>query len=246
MATLEFMWVKDRMNEPISSKTQPSSSEALSALKDGEAGEFELRRLLRDIDSEPELKEEWDRFQIIGSVMRGEFDGVGTDISSKVRESIGQEKPARAEGFWKKPLQQFAVAASMAAITLVAVQQFPSSNSVTEELSNMDVADNMYSDEPTVQFPTGIQPPTLSARTVSVSPSPSPSTSSVAIEVATEPDRLSTVLEHYPVNIPTFDENALRRHFDRALFEHSSNAASTAPQSAVPLARVPGLELEEE
>jgi len=46
--------------------------QSLSAVIDGEADAFELRRVLDELDRDPELRAAWDRYHLIGSVLRGE------------------------------------------------------------------------------------------------------------------------------------------------------------------------------
>jgi len=46
--------------------------QSLSAVIDGEADAFELRRVLDELERDPELRSTWDRYHLIGSVMRGE------------------------------------------------------------------------------------------------------------------------------------------------------------------------------
>jgi sigma-E factor negative regulatory protein RseA len=46
--------------------------QSLSAVVDGEADAFELRRVLDELDRDPELRATWDRYHLIGSVIRGE------------------------------------------------------------------------------------------------------------------------------------------------------------------------------
>lgn len=46
--------------------------ESLSAVIDGEADEFELRRVLDEVGKDVALQKSWDRYHLIGSVMRGE------------------------------------------------------------------------------------------------------------------------------------------------------------------------------
>ena len=215
-------------------------SEALSALKDGEISEFELRRLLKEIDSQPELRKEWANHHALSAVLRRDNPVRYADISRQVSDAIANEKPEAAKGAWKKLLQQFAAAASVAAVTLVAVQLIPDQGSAIQVADSADKGEsNIYQDEPMVQFPTGLNLPSLATRSVSTSPS------QVTLGSITEQSRPAD-MEQYPVTLNSFDEAVLRRHFDRVLFEHNSNAASAVSQSAVPLARVPGLELEQE
>ena len=46
--------------------------ESLSAVMDGEADEFEIRRVLNEAANDPELRGVWERFHLVRSVMRGE------------------------------------------------------------------------------------------------------------------------------------------------------------------------------
>jgi len=46
--------------------------ESLSAVIDGEADEFELRRVLDEVAKDPQLGLSWDRYHLIGSIVRGE------------------------------------------------------------------------------------------------------------------------------------------------------------------------------
>lgn len=58
--------------------------ESLSAIVDDEADEFELRRVLNELDKNPELKASWDRFHLIGSVMRREHSRRAIDLRERV------------------------------------------------------------------------------------------------------------------------------------------------------------------
>ena len=57
--------------------------EALSAVIDGEADEFELRRVLDEIGKDAALARSWERYHLIGAVMRGEH--VAGSISMRER-----------------------------------------------------------------------------------------------------------------------------------------------------------------
>ncbi len=56
--------------------------ESLSAAIDGEADEFELRRVFDEMNREPGLRTMWQRFHAIGALMRGEARG--KPLSSEV------------------------------------------------------------------------------------------------------------------------------------------------------------------
>ena len=53
--------------------------ESLSAVMDGEADEFEIRRVLNEAADDPELRGVWERYHLVRSVMRGEGRTRGAD-----------------------------------------------------------------------------------------------------------------------------------------------------------------------
>lgn len=119
-------------------------NDSLSALVDGEASEFEVRRLLDRMEQQSELGQKWQRYHLIRSAIRGERDTVHTDISAAVMARVsglpsdeyqpditnevtaavanGDTSP-RPGGFWK-PLVSMATAASVTAAVILGVQGF--------------------------------------------------------------------------------------------------------------------------
>ena len=61
--------------------------ESLSALVDGEADELEIRRVLNQSEHDDNLREQWGRYQLIGSVMRGEPAST-TDLSRGIMQAL--------------------------------------------------------------------------------------------------------------------------------------------------------------
>ncbi len=58
--------------------------ESLSAVMDGEADEFEIRRVLNEAAHDPELRGLWERFHLVHSVMRGEGRNLAvTNLSAR-------------------------------------------------------------------------------------------------------------------------------------------------------------------
>ncbi len=58
--------------------------ESLSAVIDGEADEFEIRRVLNEAAHDPELRGLWERFHLVRSVMRGEGRNLAvTNLSAR-------------------------------------------------------------------------------------------------------------------------------------------------------------------
>ena len=62
--------------------------ESLSANVDDEADEFELRRVLDEVNKNPELKAAWERYHLIGAVMREEVRGVDTNLRERVWSAL--------------------------------------------------------------------------------------------------------------------------------------------------------------
>lgn len=103
--------------------------ETLSALFDGEANEFETRRLLSELDTESCSK--WTRFQCIRDVAKNKSADCDYSISvlAAVSAIIADEPeieprlPVVKKDHWLKPLLGFATAASVAFIVVLGVQQ---------------------------------------------------------------------------------------------------------------------------
>ena len=92
--------------------------ESLSALLDNEADDLELRRLLKSIDSNPELAETWERYCLEQSLMH--------NPAARVQQQI-QNEPAlsvRGNSFsgWQQTFSKLAIAASVAVIFVFAFQ----------------------------------------------------------------------------------------------------------------------------
>ena len=65
--------------------------ERISALMDGEVSEFEARRVLKEIDQDPSLREYWINLQLSSAVLRGEsLSHQNRDVSTRVATSLLQ------------------------------------------------------------------------------------------------------------------------------------------------------------
>ena len=71
--------------------------ESLSAIIDDEADEFELRRVLDEMEKHAHLRETWDRYHLIGTYMRGEGAGRSADLRDKVWSALELENPESPE-----------------------------------------------------------------------------------------------------------------------------------------------------
>ena len=62
--------------------------QSLSAAIDDEADAFELRRVLDELGRDPELRILWDRYHLIGSVLRGDRKPVPSDLRERVWHAL--------------------------------------------------------------------------------------------------------------------------------------------------------------
>ena len=125
-----------------------SRFEKVSALMDGELGD--VRKESERMESDPELLERWDRYSLIADLMKGEDVAVPqTDLAADFDRALSEEAvymspssfhkggaaagakksaaAANEESFWVRGLRKvagFAIAASVAAVTIVSVQQY--------------------------------------------------------------------------------------------------------------------------
>jgi sigma-E factor negative regulatory protein RseA len=111
--------------------------EQISAFVDGELPEHETGLLLRRLERDRELQQAYARFVVMGAVMRREPLGNRTNsLAQRVRTAVAQEnagggfkgsRPAlRRPGRWMKALAGAAVAATVAAVAILGVQQLQS------------------------------------------------------------------------------------------------------------------------
>ena len=109
-------------------------NESLSALMDGEVNELELRRLLKHVEQNPALAQQWQRYQFSAMLLKKETAVVsGQDLSSRVMAAIAeadsvtplQQNPAlsgapsgKFSGMYRS-LASMAVAASVTAVVIL-------------------------------------------------------------------------------------------------------------------------------
>lgn len=111
--------------------------ETISALLDNEADDLELRRFLKSCEQDPTLLQTWERYSLAQSVLHEAARPVSAGLSERISAQIEQEAPlsaatnAPAQSSWKESLTKMAIAASVAAVFLVAVQVNLDSGSAT-------------------------------------------------------------------------------------------------------------------
>lgn len=101
--------------------------ETISALLDNEADDLELRRFLKSCEQDPSLLETWERYSLVQSALHESAKPVNASLSQRIAEQIEQEAPLSATGApvqssWKESFSKMAIAASVAAVFLIAVQ----------------------------------------------------------------------------------------------------------------------------
>ncbi len=109
--------------------------EHLSAVLDGEAGDFEQRRLLDELGKDDDLQTSLACYALIGETMRNEkqtsiadssfLKGIHDKLDAEPEYSqvqIVEEKVSYTKPAWLRPVAGFAMAASVAAVAVIGVQ----------------------------------------------------------------------------------------------------------------------------
>lgn len=117
--------------QPGVNEMSQAIEESLSALLDGETDELETMRVLRALETDPELREKWRRYHMMVTLLRGEQQVASRlDIGRRVTlslagESVAQRnQPEPQARSWSKSAAILAVAASTAFIVVFGAQQW--------------------------------------------------------------------------------------------------------------------------
>ena len=102
-------------------------SEIISALLDNEADNLELRRFLKSCEQNPTLLRAWERYSLVQAALHESAKPVNASLSQRIAEQIELQAPlpatlAPVQSSWKDGFTKMAIAASVAAVFLVAVQ----------------------------------------------------------------------------------------------------------------------------
>ena len=112
--------------------------ESLSAAMDGEAGEFELKRVLNELSASEELRETWDRYHLVRGLLRRELGhGSPADLTERLWARIEADESlvedhadgadeGRARRRWWGPVTGAAVAATVALAVVFGFGLLPS------------------------------------------------------------------------------------------------------------------------
>lgn len=235
-------------------KADNSILESLSALVDNQATELELHRLLKQSETDPELRVTWERYQLSSAVLRGELPGGEyTDLSSRIMTAIDAEpayeavasppslndKKSQAPSRWWQTAGRFAVAASVAGAVVLGAQQYNTAIPATGiaaggvAANNGDSANRNLASQP-VPLPAGFNAPMLSARTVSSHDRYQPSSSSSR----------QVIFVPRTGGEKSLPSKAIQNHLNELMLEHAGHAALNSGRGMMPFARVARMEEE--
>lgn len=104
-----------------------AKKEQLSAFMDGEIGDLQKKRageMLKD----PEMQETWSRYHLVSDCLKGNLpQHLDRELAGKVSASVAGEPAIAAPGRLSRPLAKpvagFAIAASVAALAILGIQQ---------------------------------------------------------------------------------------------------------------------------
>jgi sigma-E factor negative regulatory protein RseA len=159
------------------SESEKRLLESVSALVDGEASEIELHRILKQLDADhanqdQSVASKWSRYHSVSQAMADTPLG-GVDISQSVSSAIAEE-PTYATTFSSTArsklysMGRFAVAASVAFVAIIGVQQLNQLEPSQQQGASSDLFASQLQDQvkgPASQYPSGFQP-NVQARTV--------------------------------------------------------------------------------
>ena len=141
--------------------------EALSALKDGESDTLERKRVFKFIKNPSknvEFRKKWKNYWQISQVLESD-ESRHSDISDKVRdalhsENLNQSNRDRFKNEIFKSLSQVAIAASVAFVTILGVQNFSNNPSLPTktEIAAETESINVKQYRPAQQYPFGWMP----------------------------------------------------------------------------------------
>lgn len=229
----------------------PMLAESLSALMDNQASELEIQRLLKALETDPEIKSTWSRFQIASAGLKGDLPVMASaDFASRISAAIDEEPaysatakttPATNPNItesgnvvalplrWWQQAGRVAVAASVAGVLIVGVQQY---QSVDPQLAQMAANTPAATPAPSVEtkgvnLPSGINAPALSARTVAVQS---------GYESRPQENRRVMYVPRQEA-APVYNED-ISTYVNQLIQEHTDNASHNSGQGMLPYTRV--------
>lgn len=207
--------------------------ESLSALVDNQATELELHRILKESESNPEIRQTWASYQLASAALKGKTPATEyVDLSSKIRDAIEQEPSLSADeqeqaspkvqtgktGLWGS-VGRFAIAASVAGAVVLGAQQTLLIAGGSEDGSSV-VADVSQDDNTTLVNP-------LQTRTVSTDSAPM------------RPSQGQPVLFVPKGSEQRVSPEEIQKRLNHLMLEHAEHAAQNSGRGMMPFARIP-------
>ena len=92
-----------------------TDNEILSALLDGEATDFELRRLVADVHKSKELAEKWRRYSLVQDIIHSRDVIPSLSLSDRIKDYIEKNpQKSRRDSRWMSGVAKLAISASVA------------------------------------------------------------------------------------------------------------------------------------
>ena len=122
-------------------------NESLSALADGECDELESARVLKQLRGSTALRKRWEDMHAVRAVLRGERrDLLSADFADKVSRALDDEahmlvpeqpgdRGERVRRSWRRPVAGLAIAASVAVLSVVALQSLQRETPQSQQLA---------------------------------------------------------------------------------------------------------------
>lgn len=229
-------------------QTSSHLAESISALMDSQVSELELQRILKATSEDAELKAVWNRYHLAGAVLKKDLTHMASpDFASRVSAAIAAEDKLeiqplvdstsanntssvatlKKQGNWWTSLGRVAVAASVAGAVIVGVQQMQSPVGSATEMVAATETKAMSVQEPTVNLPSGINAPELTARTVAVQS---------GFESRPHQNRRVLFVPRQSAQAVNADE--VSTYVNDLMEVHSDNAARNSGQGVLPFTRV--------
>ncbi|MCB1668678.1 MAG: sigma-E factor negative regulatory protein [Porticoccaceae bacterium] len=202
-------------------------AEAISALMDGETDEMEFHRVLKDVNSNTESRDRWHRYQIASAAMRKELPERLVDLSGSIRDAIELEgKPSSFAQRFISPIGRFAVAASVALVAVLGVQQFNQEQQVTAGSgAPIAVIDPVEQSATPAQLPSTFNLPRVPVRTVSATSGGQQQQPVALISRQAIPDKAT--------------QEQIQKYLNELMLRHTENASLNTSQGMLPFARMP-------
>lgn len=108
-------------------------NESFSAFLDGEASEVDIQRMLKALDSDPQLLDEWHRLSRVQAALAGD---VLVDIATQSDVEESEDKPVEpSPSRWRLRLGQGAVAAAVALVVIIGSQWQPEPSEAAPQIA---------------------------------------------------------------------------------------------------------------